>query len=228
MNNVPDTVKLCALLLLFPWRAHSGDPLTLDFDEARDHIGQSAVVKGVVAQASLWGKAAFLDFGAAHPDEEFTAVSYNLPFSVLAAFQGKTVSVSGTIIDDKGRPEIVISNLAQIAVIAVIAAIDDPPARTLSLDEVVALADRGEVNERLYLRGAFRVTAAGTSRAVLRDAGRPNDSSPRIVVDYPRGVVLPKEGERFVRDAAHPYRVSDVRRGADGVVTIYVRDTTQR
>jgi hypothetical protein len=99
-----------------------------------------------------------------------------------------------------------------------------PPAKTVSLDEVGTLADRGEVNERLYLKGEFRVTASGTSRAVLRDATRPDDQSPRIVVEYPPGDVPPQERERFTRDAARPYQVSDVRRGADGVITIYVRE----
>ena len=99
-----------------------------------------------------------------------------------------------------------------------------PPARTVSLDEVGTLADRGEVGERLYLKGEFRVTASGTSRAVLRDATRPDDQSPRIVVEYPPGDVPPQERERFTRDAARPYQVSDVRRGADGVITIYVRE----
>jgi hypothetical protein len=99
-----------------------------------------------------------------------------------------------------------------------------PPARTVTLDEAGSLADRGEVNERIYLRGEFRVTASGTSRAVLRDATRPDDQSPRIVVEYPSGDVPPQERERFVRDASRPYLVSDVRRGADGVVTIYVRE----
>jgi hypothetical protein len=99
-----------------------------------------------------------------------------------------------------------------------------PPARTVSLDEVGALADRGDVNERLYLKGEFRVTASGTSRAVLRDATRPDDQSPRIVVEYPSGDVPPQERERFTRDSSRPYQVSDVRRGADGVITIYVKE----
>jgi hypothetical protein len=99
-----------------------------------------------------------------------------------------------------------------------------PPARGVSLDEVTSLADRGDVGERLYLRGEFRVTASGISRAVLRDATRPDDQSPRVVVEYPAGAVPPQEKERFVRDAGRPYLVSDIRRGADGVVTIYVRE----
>ncbi len=99
-----------------------------------------------------------------------------------------------------------------------------PPARAVSLDEVGPIADRGDVGERLYLRGEFRVTASGTSRAVLRDATKPDDQSPRVVVEYPAGAVPPPERERFVRDNTRPYLISDVRRGADGVVTIYVKE----
>ncbi len=99
-----------------------------------------------------------------------------------------------------------------------------PPARAVSLDDVGPIADRGDVGERLYLRGEFRVTASGANRAVLRDATKPDDQSPRVVVEYPAGSVPPPERERFVRDSARPYLISDVRRGADGVVTIYVKE----
>lgn len=99
-----------------------------------------------------------------------------------------------------------------------------PAARAISLEEVGPIADRGDVGERLYLRGEFRVTASGTNRAVLRDATKPDDQSPRVVVEYPAGAVPPSERERFVRDNARPYLISDVRRGADGVVTIYVKE----
>jgi hypothetical protein len=62
------------------------------------------------------------------------------------------------------------------------------------------------------------------SRAVLRDASQPDELSPRIVVEYPAGAVPPGERGTFTRDAARPYQVYDVRRGADGVVTIYARE----
>jgi len=99
-----------------------------------------------------------------------------------------------------------------------------PPARAVSLDEVGPIADRGDVGERLYLRGEFRVTASGPNRAVLRDATKPDDQSPRVVVEYPAGAVPPQERDRFVRDNSRPYLINDVRRGADGVVTIYVKE----
>jgi hypothetical protein len=99
-----------------------------------------------------------------------------------------------------------------------------PPARGVSLDEAAAFAGRGEIGERLYLLGEFRVTASGGSRAVLRDANRTDQQSPRIVVEYSTGTVPPHEQERFVRDASRPYLVSDVRHEVDGAVTIYVRE----
>ena len=80
-----------------------------------------------------------------------------------------------------------------------------PPAKTVSLDEVGTLADRGEVNERLYLKGEFRVTASGTSRAVLRDATRNSPSGKDVhftSLDRPacrlhRGYCLGEVGERL-------------------------------
>jgi hypothetical protein len=99
-----------------------------------------------------------------------------------------------------------------------------PAAPAISLEEVGPIADRGGVGERLYLRGEFRVTASGTNRAVLRDATKPDDQSPRVVVEYPAGSIPPPERTSFVRDNARPYLISDVRRGQDGVVTIYVKE----
>jgi hypothetical protein len=103
-----------------------------------------------------------------------------------------------------------------------------PPARAISLDEVGPIAERGDVGERLYLRGEFRVTASGaatgSNRAVLRDATKPDEQSARVVVEYPSGAIPPAERQRFVRDNARPFLITSVRRGADDVVTIYVRE----
>ena len=103
-----------------------------------------------------------------------------------------------------------------------------PPARIMSPEDAGSLAGRGMINEPLYLRGSFRVTATGSNRAVLRDSSVPDEQSPRIVAEYPAGFVAPKEKEVFVRDGARPFLIYDVRRGADRVVTIYVREITQQ
>ena len=102
-----------------------------------------------------------------------------------------------------------------------------PPAKVMGLDDIATLADRGEIGERIYLRGDFRVTASSSSRAVLRDANKPDDQSPRVLVEYPSGAVPPQEKDRLSRDSSRPYQIYNVRRGADGVVTIWVREITQ-
>jgi hypothetical protein len=102
-----------------------------------------------------------------------------------------------------------------------------PPGKMVGLDDVAALAERGEIGERLYLRGDFRVTASSPSRAVLRDANKPDDQSPRVLVEYPSGAVAPQERDRLSRDSSRPYQIYNVRRGPDGVVTIWVKEITQ-
>jgi hypothetical protein len=103
-----------------------------------------------------------------------------------------------------------------------------PPARTLSPEDAGALASRGVIDEPLYLRGSFRVTATGANRAVLRDSSLPDEQSPRILAEYPAGFIPPVEKEIIVRDGSRPFLIYDIRRGADGVVTIYVREITQQ
>jgi len=103
-----------------------------------------------------------------------------------------------------------------------------PPGKVLGLEDVAALADRGEIGDRLYLRGDFRVTASSPSRAVLRDANKPDDQSPRVLVEYPSGAMAPQEKDRLSRDSSRPYQIYNVRRGPDGVVTIWVKEITQQ
>lgn len=106
-----------------------------------------------------------------------------------------------------------------------------PSARAISPTEATGLAGRGDLGEKLYLQGEFRVTASGENRAVLRDkaAGAdPSNPSPvdtvRIIVEYPAGAVPPGENATFSRDGARPFEIRDVRKGADGQVNIYVRE----
>lgn len=108
-----------------------------------------------------------------------------------------------------------------------------PPGRALSPSEVSSLADRGDLGERVYLRGNFVVTASGENRAVLRSQGasgdptKPGSAAARIIVEYPPSAEPPAEGATFSRDEARGFEVRDVRRGADGQINIYVREITR-
>ncbi|MGV3533362.1 MAG: hypothetical protein ACO1QR_13430 [Chthoniobacteraceae bacterium] len=107
-----------------------------------------------------------------------------------------------------------------------------PAGRSVTPAEASVLADRGDLGERLYLRGNFVVTASGENRAVLRaqgavgDPAKPGTGAARIIVEYPSSALPPNEGASFARDESRGFEVRDVRRGADGQINIYVREVT--
>lgn len=106
-----------------------------------------------------------------------------------------------------------------------------PRGKLVDVDQTSELADKGVGGEVLYLRGDFTVTAARDNRAILRPRQSLTDrvlnrGKARIIAEFPRGIVLPREGENFARTSERPFAITDVRRGADGQVNIYVREVT--
>lgn len=106
-----------------------------------------------------------------------------------------------------------------------------PRGHLLDVDQTSELVDRGIGNETLYLRGDFTVTAARENRAVLRPRQSLADrvlkrGNARIIVEYPRGLPTPREGESFQRGQDRPFQIVDIRRGADGELNVYVREVT--
>jgi hypothetical protein len=107
-----------------------------------------------------------------------------------------------------------------------------PRGRVILPSDAAPLADSGLGGERLYLRGSFVVTAAEENRAVLRPQGgilgsflRPGGGT-RVIVQYPAGIEPPNEGSTLSRDDTRPFLITDVRRGADGQINLYVREIT--
>ena len=108
--------------LLAAAAVNAADPL--DPADAIDHIGEEATVCGEVTGAKFSShrkrKPTFIDFGPPHPNHVFTALIWGefrdkfdyMPESLL----GKTICVSGTITEHKGRPEIKVSEPSQIRV----------------------------------------------------------------------------------------------------------------
>ena len=106
--------------LLAAAAVNAADPL--DPADAIDHIGEEATVCGEVTGAKFSShrkrKPTFIDFGPPHPNHVFTALIWGefrdkfdyVPESLL----GRTICVSGTITEHKGRPEIKVSEPSQI------------------------------------------------------------------------------------------------------------------
>jgi len=107
-----------------------------------------------------------------------------------------------------------------------------PPGRVIEAPDAAPLAETGIGSERLYLRGQFIVTASEENRAVMRlqdgdsYSVTPRAGATRIIVQYPAGMVPPAEGSSIARGDDAPYMVTDVRRGADGQINLYVREIT--
>ena len=98
----------------------------LDPKEAASHVGEEATVCGEVTGAKYSShrkrKPTFIDFGPPHPNQHFTALIWGeyrdkfdyLPESLL----GKTICVSGTISEFKGKAEIKVIDPSQIQVMS--------------------------------------------------------------------------------------------------------------
>lgn len=111
-----------------------------------------------------------------------------------------------------------------------------PRGRLLNVPEMPTLVGQSTSSERTYLQGNFVVTASGQNRAVLRAQGALAEnlgigggktSTTRVIVEYPAGTRPPTEGATFSRDSRRPFLITDVRKGADGQVNVYVREVTR-
>ena len=97
---------------------------TLDPAEAASHVGEEVTVCGEVTGAKYSShrkrKPTFIDFGPPHPNQFFTALiwgEYRDKFDyVPESLFGKTICVSGTISEYKGKAEIKVSDPTQIRI----------------------------------------------------------------------------------------------------------------
>ena len=98
---------------------------TITAAQAQDHIGETNTVCGLVASARYMdsGRArpTFLNFDYPYPDQTFAVMipdlsraAFNEPPEVL--FNGKTVCVTGLIVDRRGKPQIVVEDPSQIVI----------------------------------------------------------------------------------------------------------------
>ena len=94
------------------------ETITITPEEARNHVGKIATVKGKAERVYVSQKGdVFIDMGGKHPNAAFTAVCFKqaIPTDQLRALNGKVISVTGKIKDYQGKVEIVLETADQIS-----------------------------------------------------------------------------------------------------------------
>jgi len=108
-----------------------------------------------------------------------------------------------------------------------------PLGRLVEVSEIQQFMKDRLWNERVYLRGNFRVTASCHNRAVLRPQGfRPLffpvhlDGKIRVVVEFPSHSSVPKLGSSLYRGRRRPFLIVDVQRSLAGTTDIFAKEIT--
>jgi len=122
-------VAALVLVLMFagavaPCSAATDRPI-IEVAEAASHVGESATVCGTVSSAAYLGRTSgtptFLDLGRPYPDQLFTVVIWGTARGLFedepeALFDGRRICVTGTIVEYKGKPQIVVDDPSQIEI----------------------------------------------------------------------------------------------------------------
>lgn len=121
--SVAALVALCVALVAAEVAAE--EPLQITASETAQHVGEYAEVCGRVASAAhiaaVKGQPTFLNFERPYPDNLFTVVIWGSCRSRFDGrpenmFDGKSVCVTGRIVEYQGKPQIVVDDPDQIVV----------------------------------------------------------------------------------------------------------------
>jgi DNA/RNA endonuclease YhcR with UshA esterase domain len=92
--------------------------------DAASHKDEKVVITDVIAGGKYLSNSniTLLDVGAPHPNESLTLLIKGDDRKKFAtapetAFKGKKVTITGTVVDFKGKPEIIITDPAQIKLV---------------------------------------------------------------------------------------------------------------
>ncbi|RKR81176.1 hypothetical protein BDD43_1320 [Mucilaginibacter gracilis] len=113
--------KLAFILLIGFASVKTYAQTTIDAKDAAKHIGESVTINDKIYGGKFLAGPGLtlLDIGGAHPNETLVLLikgddRKKFTGNPEDTFKGKAVTVTGTIIDYKGKPEIVITETTQI------------------------------------------------------------------------------------------------------------------
>lgn len=95
-----------------------GTLLEISVKQVGQHLGEEVIVRGLVTQVVRDHDEVFICFGGKYPNQSFKGfIAAKAPIGgdkSLDALEGKKIGISGKITEYNGKPEIVISSLAQV------------------------------------------------------------------------------------------------------------------
>jgi hypothetical protein len=119
--KTPTLLTLVVVGLVMSLPARAADQATgseIKASDAASHIGETGKVTGKVESAhQADGGSIFLDLDGRHPNNPFTVFIPSKSadkFSKYADYEGKTITVSGKIAEHDKKPQIIVSDPAQI------------------------------------------------------------------------------------------------------------------
>jgi hypothetical protein len=97
-----------------------------------------------------------------------------------------------------------------------------PAGPTVRAADLGTLPTGSYASQTTYLIGDFVVTAAGSKRAVLREAS--NEKSPlRLIAEYSEGNPAPAEQTKLTLNEADGLLIREIKKGPDGHLNVQVR-----
>jgi len=182
-------------------------------EQAQEHIGETNTVCGLVANAryvdSDPAKPTYLNFDHPYPNQTFAVVirgSSRPRFTEApeVLFNGKTICVTGLIVDQRGKPQMVVEDLSQIVIQgeepgtasetppSVNQQAPTPPTPTPTVKAIPAAEGQQHVGESVTIcglvAGARFYESPGGSRSYLNfDRPYPNQSFTAVIEAPNRG-----------------------------------------
>ncbi len=118
--NGPRILTLLVLTTLAPAAPVVGQQVVIPDSQAASQVGQTVTVEGSVASVHVTRSGTvFLNFGAAYPEQTFTAVIFRSAASRFPNpehWDGKRVRVTGPVRLYRGRPEIILEEPSRLVV----------------------------------------------------------------------------------------------------------------
>ncbi|HKG08461.1 MAG TPA: S1/P1 nuclease [Pedobacter sp.] len=90
-------------------------PVAIQLAAAKNSIGKLVVVTGKVFSSKDIGSMVLVNLGAPYPNQQLTLALKGPAKAIATKINGKTITIEGTVINYKGKPEIIVTDPAKVS-----------------------------------------------------------------------------------------------------------------